>query len=54
MQYFVRPLGPTGTVSLILDLERMSDMAKYIGYNALAASNRQQAELSRTGIDTLL
>jgi hypothetical protein len=47
-------LGPASTVSLILGLERMADMAGFIGYNALAVSYRQQAALSRTAIDTLL
>lgn len=47
-------LGPAGTVSLILGLERMADMAEYLGYNASAASYRLQAALSRTAVDTLL
>jgi hypothetical protein len=47
-------LGPASTVSLILGLERMADIADYVGYNALAVSYRQQAALSRTAIDMLL
>ncbi|KAH8685358.1 Six-hairpin glycosidase-like protein [Tricladium varicosporioides] len=47
-------LGPASTVSLILGLERMADMAEYLSYDALAAAYRQQAKISRTAIDTLL
>jgi hypothetical protein len=47
-------LGPANTVSLILGLERMADMADYIGYSTLALQYRAQAELSRRAIDTLL
>ncbi|KAM3065058.1 hypothetical protein ACMFMF_011370 [Clarireedia jacksonii] len=47
-------LGPANTVSLILGLERMADMAEYVGQDTLATSYRQQAMLSRTAIDTLL
>lgn len=47
-------LGPANTVSLILGLERMADMADHVGYNTLASSYRQQAQLSRSAIDSLL
>lgn len=47
-------LGPASTVSLILGLERMADMAEYLGYNILAATYRQQAKLSRTAVHILL
>jgi len=47
-------LGPANTVSVILGLERMAEMADHIGYSAVAATYRQQAHVSREAINTLL
>ncbi|KAJ6092456.1 hypothetical protein N7467_004425 [Penicillium canescens] len=47
-------LDPAHTVSMILALERMAEVAPYIGDNAVANMCQAQAQLSRTAIDTLL
>lgn len=47
-------LGPANTVSMIIGLERMAEMARFIGDNAAAAFYQTQAQLSRTAIDSLL
>lgn len=47
-------LGPAITVSMIIALERMADMAEYLKYDYLASIYRTQATLSRDAIDTLL
>lgn len=47
-------LGPANTVSMIIGLERMAEMARFIGDDDAAAFYQTQAQLSRTAIDTLL
>lgn len=47
-------LGCASTVSLVLGLERMAEMAVYLGDNASAVMYRTQAGMSRKAIDTLL
>jgi hypothetical protein len=47
-------LGPANTVSMIIGLERMSEMARFIGDVGAADFYQVQAQLSRTAIDTLL
>ncbi|KAF7717908.1 Glycoside Hydrolase Family 78 protein [Penicillium ucsense] len=47
-------LGPAQTVSMILALERMAEMANHLGDHAAADFYKVQAKLSRTAIDTLL
>jgi hypothetical protein len=47
-------LGPADTVSMILSLERMADIADHLGYNSSASRYRIQAGLSRAAIDALL
>ncbi|KAJ5919313.1 hypothetical protein N7466_010256 [Penicillium verhagenii] len=47
-------LGPASTVSMILGLERMADMARHMNDIPLAKLYDKQAQLSRSAIDTLL
>lgn len=47
-------LGPANTISMVLALERMADMAEHLNYNTTAATYRIQATLTRKGIDRLL
>lgn len=47
-------LGPASTVSMVLGLERMADMAEFLGEAAAAATSREQAVLSRAAVDKLL
>ena len=47
-------LGPANTVSMIVGLERMSEMAGYLGKSRIAAVYESQANLSRAAIDSLL
>ncbi|KAJ5753780.1 uncharacterized protein N7511_007933 [Penicillium nucicola] len=47
-------LGPAVTVSMILGLERLADMADYLGYYDSANRYKEQARLSRNAIETLL
>ncbi|KAF7556572.1 hypothetical protein G7Z17_g1309 [Cylindrodendrum hubeiense] len=44
-------LGPANTVSLILGLERLADMADYLGYVSSAMAYRKQAILTREAVD---
>ena len=46
-------LGPASTVSMALGLERMADMADYLGYEYIATMYRKQAAMSRAAIDRL-
>ncbi|KAJ4138812.1 hypothetical protein NW768_002685 [Fusarium equiseti] len=46
--------GTANTVSMILGLERLADMAEYLGKDGSADLWRQQAQLSRDAIDRLL
>jgi hypothetical protein len=47
-------LGPANSVSLVLALERLADMATYLGRDSHVASYRKQASLTRRAIDALL
>lgn len=47
-------LGPANTVSMIIALEKMAEMARFIGDDAAAEFYLAQAKLSPTAIDTLL
>jgi hypothetical protein len=47
-------LGPGNTVSLILGLEKMAEMADYLNEHFAAEKYRAQAQLSRQAIDKLL
>ncbi|KAH7129839.1 catalytic activity: RhaA is able to hydrolyze alpha-1 [Dactylonectria estremocensis] len=47
-------LGPANTVSLILGLERLAEMAEYLGHEHSAKAYRQQAVLTRDAVDRLL
>lgn len=47
-------LGPANTVSLILGLEKMAEMAEYLNDSFAAEKYRAQAQLSRQAIDHLL
>lgn len=47
-------LGPANTVSLVLGLERMAEMAQALGDVDFASLYRSQAQLSRNAIENLL
>lgn len=47
-------LGPGNTVSLILGLEKMAEMADYLNDGFAAEKYRAQAQLSRQAVDQLL
>jgi hypothetical protein len=47
-------LGPGNTVSMILGLEKMAEMADFLGDNFAAEKYRAQVQLSRQAVDQLL